>query len=232
LNSRALAIEAKDLVSKAKRTMHQSGLSRREKHETTRDYSTRFNRALTLSLHEVSGREHLSLEKEQKMQSPSIFVAILLLAVTPLAALAQPANKTRTHADVDPPPVEKVLASTTTQFNGVLASVIAGKPEIPLGPLDVLKGYENEMTLVVQRISAELASISQADQANQITRAQAEYLIQERYQVAMMQHQVLCALHDTLEHDVVQAVAKPPSAADSNTAVVVEAPFSRPARTQ
>jgi hypothetical protein len=130
--------------------------------------------------------------------------------------------------------MEKVLANVATQPNGALATVVAAKPEIPLGPLDVLKGYENEMTLVAQRMSAEVASISQAVQGNQITREQAEYLIQERYQVAMMQHQVLSALHDSLDHDVAQAAAaaKRPSTPDSDTAVVVEPPFSRPIRTQ
>jgi hypothetical protein len=42
------------------------------------------------------------------------------------------------------------------------------------------------MTLIAQRLTADLISISQANRANQITREEAEYLIQDRYQVAMM----------------------------------------------
>ena len=45
----------------------------------------------------------------------------------------------------------------------------------------------------------------QAEQLNQITREQAEYLLQQRYQVAMMQYQVLSALHDVLKHDIDEA---------------------------
>ena len=98
------------------------------------------------------------------MRTRSTVVTAFLLAVMPFAALAQPANKTQTHGNVEPPPMQKVLANMATQPNGALATVVAAKPEIPLGPLDVLKGYENEMTLVAQRMSAEVASISQAVQ--------------------------------------------------------------------
>ncbi len=129
-------------------------------------------------------------------------------------------------------------SSTTSEQdsepNWELASAVATKPEIPLGPLDALKEYENEMTVIAQRMSAEMANISQAQQANQITREQAEYLIQERYQVAMMQFQTLSALHDALGRDVAQAaaVAKPPdTTVEPDAAVVVEPPFS-PVRTQ
>ena len=168
------------------------------------------------------------------MKNRSIVVTISLLTVMPLVALAQPASKTRTHVDIQPPRLEKILANTTTQPNGELASAVATKPEIPLGPLDALKEYENEMTVIAQRMSAEMANISQAQQANQITREQAEYLIQERYQVAMMQFQTLSALHDALRRDVAQAavVAKHSDAtAESDAAVVLESPFS-PVRTQ
>jgi len=97
-----------------------------------------------------------------------------------------------------------------------------------------LKEYENEMTVIAQRMSAEMANISQAQQANQITREQAEYLIQERYQVAMMQFQTLSALHDALGRDLAQtsAAAKHSNTtAEPDAAVVVEPPFP-PVRTQ
>jgi hypothetical protein len=168
------------------------------------------------------------------MKTRSIVVTVSLLAVMPFAALAQPASKARTHVDIEPPRLEKILSNTTSQSNGELTSAVATKPEIPLGPLDALKEYENEMTVVAQRMSADMANISQAQQANQITREQAEYLIQERYQVAMMQFQTLSALHDALGRDVAQAAAvakHPDTAAESDAAVAVEPPFS-PVRTQ
>jgi hypothetical protein len=61
---------------------------------------------------------------------------------------------------------------------------------MPLGPQDVLKSYEIALSLVADKTSNDFAVIVQAQQANQITREQAEYLLQQRYQVAMMQYQV------------------------------------------
>jgi hypothetical protein len=167
------------------------------------------------------------------MKTQSIVVAVFFLTIMPFATVAQSASKARTHVDAEPPSVEKILANTTSQPNGVLAGVVAIKPEMPLGPLDVLREYEREMTSVAQRMSAEIASISQAQEANQITREQAEYLIQERYQLAMMQFQTLSALHDALGHDVTQAAEKRSDRqAEPDTAVVVQPPFSVPVQTQ
>ena len=77
------------------------------------------------------------------------------------------------------------------------------------------------MSLIAQRLSAELSSISQANRANQITRDQAEYLIQDRYQVAMMQREVLSALHDSLQHDLAQAGQQSSKVGQSDTSIVV-----------
>ncbi len=159
------------------------------------------------------------------MNFRSICTAALILFVISNAAIAQPRRKA---VDVEPPPVEKILA-TTAQENAVLAELVAIKPEVPLGPLDVLREYERGMTFIAQSLSAEIANISQAQEANQITREQAEYQIQERYQTAMMQHQVLGALHDVLEHDVAQAASKSSSGRkSSDTAAGVELPSPEP----
>ena len=83
--------------------------------------------------------------------------------------------------------------------------LIALKPEMPLGPQDILKSYEIAMSIVAEKTSADLSVIVQAQQTNQITREQAEYLLQQRYQMAMMQYQVLSALHDVLKHDIDEA---------------------------
>ncbi len=162
------------------------------------------------------------------MKVRSIVGAVLLLAVTVCSALAQ---MTRKNTDVEPPPLEKIVANAKSPADAQVAELIAIKPELPLGPTDVLKEYELGMTLIAQAMSAETASIARAQEANQITREQAEYLIQERYQVAMMQYQVLSALHETLEHDVVQEANRAKRGRGvwaPDTAVVVPFPSSAP----
>ena len=119
------------------------------------------------------------------------------------------------------------------QSNPVLSDVIALKPEMPLGPQDVLKSYEIAMSMVADRTSADLSVIVQAQQANQITRQQAEYLLQQSYQMAMMRYQVLSALHDVLKHDIDDAAGQQArqslKATSSDTVLVVPLPDSTPA---
>lgn len=156
----------------------------------------------------------------------SLVGALLSLAVMAGTALAQMARK---GADVEPPPLEKVLAETPN--NAQLAELMAIKPELPLGPTDVLKEYEHGMALIAQGMSADVVNISRAQEANQVTREQAEYLIGERYQIAMMQYQVLSALHDALERDVAQEATRAKrvrGGAGPDTAVVVVLPSSTP----
>jgi DNA-binding MarR family transcriptional regulator len=61
---------------------------------------------------------------------------------------------------------------------------------------------------VADKTSADFSVIVQAQQTNQITREQAEYLLQQSYQVAMTQYQVLSALHDVLKHDIDEAAGQ------------------------
>ena len=122
--------------------------------------------------------------------------------------------------------------TTASQSDEVIARLFVSQPAIPLGPVDVLRAYEDGMTLIAQRLSAELTSISQANRANQITRDEADYLIQDRYQVAMMQREVLSALHDSLQHDLAQAAKQPDRASQSDTAVVVQLPLAEKGRPQ
>jgi len=75
-------------------------------------------------------------------------------------------------------------------------------------------------------------NISQSIRANRITRDEAEYLIQQRYQVAMMQHEVLAALHDSVQHDLDQAAKRLGSTSQSDTAVVVQPGLPGQIRTQ
>jgi hypothetical protein len=133
------------------------------------------------------------------MKVRQIFVLGVMVASVWHTAAAQPK---KSKVQVDAPPLESILAGTSPQSNAVLADVAELKPIMPLGPQDVLKSYELAMNVLADRASADFSVIVQAQQANQITREQAEYLLQERYEVAMMQYQVLSALHDVLKHDI------------------------------
>jgi hypothetical protein len=139
------------------------------------------------------------------MKLRTFLVAIAILGTVWHPAAAQPKKKT-TQADA--PPLERVLSGTSMQSNAVLSDVIARKPEMPLGPQDILKSYEIAMTMVADKTSADFSVIVQAQQTNQITREQAEYLLLQSYQMAMMQYQVLSALHDVLKHDIDEAAGQ------------------------
>jgi hypothetical protein len=165
------------------------------------------------------------------MKSRLIVVAASLLTVMPHVAVAQTHRATRAIVAGEQPVFSLHAFGNTSQSDEIIARLFAFQPIIPLGPVDVLKGYEDEMTLIAQGLSADLLSITQANRTNQITRAEAEYLMQERYQVAMMQHEVLAALHDSLQHDLDQA-AKRLGVSQSDTAAVVQPALPGRIRTQ
>jgi hypothetical protein len=160
------------------------------------------------------------------MKVRSIVGVVLIAVVVACTALAQATLKSQ---DAEPPPLEKILANAKSPAAAQLAELMAIKAELPLGPIDILKEYEHSMALIAQAMSADFVNISRAQEANQVTREQAEYLIGERYQIAMMQYQVLSALHDTLEHDVAQEAIRAKHmhrVGELGTAVIVELPSS------
>ena len=164
------------------------------------------------------------------MKFRQILIAIVILGTLWRTAAAQPKKKNNLP---DAPRPESILAGTSMQSNPVLSDLIAIKPEMPLGPQDVLKSYEIGMSLVTDKTSADFSVIVQAQQTNQITREQAEYLLQQSYQIAMMQYQVLSALHDVLKHDIDEAAGQQArqslKATSSDTVLVVPFPDSTPA---
>ncbi len=164
------------------------------------------------------------------MKIRQILIAIVILGTVWHTAAAQPKKK---NIQPDAPRPESILAGTSMQSNPVPPDLIALQPEMPLGPQDVLKSYEIAMSLVADKTSADFSVIVQAQQTNQITREQAEYLLQQRYQMAMMQYQVLSALHDVLKHDIDEAVGQQArqslKAIGSDTVLVVPFPGSAPA---
>ena len=161
------------------------------------------------------------------MKFRQILIAIVILGTVWHTAAAQP-RKNNIHTNAPQP--ESILADTSMQSNPLLSDLVAIKPEMPLGPQDVLKSYEIGMSLVADKTSADFSAIVQAEQANQITREQAEYLLQQRYQMAMMQYQVLSALRDVLKHDIDEAAGQQArqslKATGSDTVLVV--PFPGP----
>jgi hypothetical protein len=141
------------------------------------------------------------------MNPRSSIVALFLLAAMPLNAVAQSQRGVKDKSEVDPPSIRSVLSGTHTNADAVISQLVDVKPEIPLGPVDLLRGYESAMTAIAESTSAELSFISQAVRTGQISSEKAEYLAQEKYQLSMMQYQVLSTLHDSLEHDIAQAAA-------------------------
>ncbi len=163
------------------------------------------------------------------MKFRQILTAIVILSTVWHTAAAQPKKR---NIQPDAPRPESVLAGTSVPSSPVLSALIAVKPEMPLGPEDVLKSYEIAMSLVADKTSADFSLIVQAQQTNQITREQAEYLLQQRYQMALMQYQVLSALHDVLKHDIDEAAgqqAKQSLKATRSEVLVVPFPDSTPA---
>jgi hypothetical protein len=161
-----------------------------------------------------------------------IILAACTLAVMPHVAGAQKVRLALTSAAAEPPALPPRTFAQTNESDQAIAGLFAFQPAIPLGPVDVLKGYEDEMNFLAQSLSAELVRIAQANRSNQITRADAEYLIQERYQVAMMQHEVLSALHDSVQHDLDLAAKRLGRVSQSDTAVVVRPALPGQIRTQ
>ena len=87
------------------------------------------------------------------------------------------------------------------------------------------------MSLVAQRMSAEFDNILQAQRAKQISREQTEFLLQESYQQAMMQFQVLAALHEALAQDIALAEEqnnRPDVETNPASPVVVHLPIPEP----
>jgi len=150
----------------------------------------------------------------------------LLLAAVPLAFAQKVSTNKRT---VEPPQIQTAIAQPGTQVNEAIADVLAFAPEMPLGPVEILRQYEDQMTLISQTFSAEMAFITQAVHQGQITRDQADYLMQQRFQIAMMQYEVLSALHDSLAFELSRTPVSPHlQASAAETRVVVQPPFPLP----
>lgn len=156
------------------------------------------------------------------MTTTVTFVVLLLsIAAIPGSLLAK--DKT-TDSDAQPPEI-----NITPSANQLPESILALSPIMPRGPKDLIEGYEGEMQVVSGRFANELASISQAADENQMSGQQAEEISKERFQVAMMQFQLLVALRANLEREIdrAQELAQRDShPRREDVSAVVELPFS------
>ena len=151
----------------------------------------------------------------------STALAIPLIAQV---SFARPAKK---QVDPEPPALKVICSNTERSRSSRLHEIVDVNPEVPLGPKDLLKGYEVALTLIAQDVATEIQAIVQAYETSQITHEQAEFLIQQKYQVGMMQFQVISALHEILDSDVRRdsAVAKSSEVKpESGTVLVVPPP--------
>jgi hypothetical protein len=166
-----------------------------------------------------------STSQEHLVKPRLLVCATLLFSAVPLA-FSQQVNTNKTT--IEPPQIQKAMAQTGTRGNEV-ADVLAAAPGMPRGPVEILREYENDMTVISQTFSAEMAVISQAVHQGQVTREQADYLMQQRFQIAMMQYEVLNGLHDALAVELSRTpVAPHPQSSAAETTIVVQPPFPVP----
>jgi len=145
----------------------------------------------------------LTWVEEQNSRSISLkaplLVSVTLLLFTVPFAFTQKASVNKRAVE---PQIQEAIAQPGTQTNAVLSNLLAFAPEIPRGPVEILRQYEDEMTLISQTFTIEISLITEAVHQGQVSPPQADYLMQQRFQIAMMQYEVLNALHDSLAFEV------------------------------
>jgi len=152
-------------------------------------------------------------------------IAALLLCIV---TASQPAFTAVRSKLVDDSPSPVAMAPASADDAHVLEDLLAITPRVPLGPRDLLQGYESEMASIADRLSTELGVITNAVGTGQISREQGEYVSGERYRVSMMQFQLFSALHEMLEADIARTPAARTDSTRSSAGetVVVATPFS------
>ena len=155
------------------------------------------------------------------LKAPLLVSVTLLLFNVPLA-FTQKATVNKRAVE---PQIQEAIAQPGTQTNEVLSNLLAFAPEIPRGPVEILRQYEDQMTLISQTFTIEISLITEAVHQGQVSRPQADYLMQQRFQIAMMQYEVLNALHDSLAFEVSRTPVPPHShGSEAGTTIVVAPP--------
>jgi hypothetical protein len=128
--------------------------------------------------------------------------------------------------DEEPPHVAMIGAPANDTH--ILADLVSAPSVIPRGPRDLLRDFDLEMASIAERLSMDLAVISNAVGTGQITREQGEVAGGERCQVAILQFQLFSAWHTMLAADIarmpgVPTESTPPHGGET---VLVAMPFS------
>jgi hypothetical protein len=166
-------------------------------------------------------------KKGNRIMKAMVIVTFLLSIVT----APQPAfTAVRSKLPNDEPP-HVALVGVSADNAHVLADLVAIPPVIPRGPRDLLGDYELEMASIATQFSMDLGVVSNAVRTGQITGEQGEYVIGERYQVAMMQFQLFGALHSIVEADIARTARTPavptdPTPSSTGEVILVSVPFS------
>jgi hypothetical protein len=168
-----------------------------------------------------AGPNSIFMDEEVTMKTTLAVLVLLSMGTLPDSLFA----KDKTIPDDLQPPVVSIKPSAEQ----LPETVLAVKPVMPRGPKDLIEGYEGEMEAVSGRFASELASISHAAEQNQVSSQQADQISKERYQVAIMQFQLLVALRANLEREIdrAQELAQREShPRREDVSAVVELPFS------
>jgi Spy/CpxP family protein refolding chaperone len=161
--------------------------------------------------------------RKERMKGNAI-VALLLCIVTS----SQPAFTGVQRKPTGDEPPHATIARSSADCAHVSADLSATTPVIPRGPRDVLRDYELQMASMGAQLSMDLGAISNAVRTGQISKEQGEYVIGERYQVAMMQFQLFGVLHSMREADIAwtRAVPAEPTPPAGGEVALVAMPFS------
>ena|ERR1700738_1949767 len=135
------------------------------------------------------------------MKNNRILTVALALIATPFTAFARGHSPTKDASSVSR---QVISASAQDGDAAALKDVLAIQPAVPLGPLDLLAGYEEDMASVAQGFTDEVGRIATAVREKKITEDEGESLCKEAYEAAVMQFQVFSGLHDMLEEEVSQ----------------------------
>jgi Spy/CpxP family protein refolding chaperone len=161
--------------------------------------------------------------RKERMKGNAI-VALLLCIVTS----SQPAFTGVQRKPTGDEPPHATIARSSADCAHVSADLSATTPVIPRGPRDVLRDCELQMASMGAQLSMDLGAISNAVRTGQISKEQGEYVIGERYQVAMMQFQLFGVLHSMREADIAwtRAVPAEPTPPAGGEVALVAMPFS------
>jgi hypothetical protein len=150
---------------------------------------------LAYVLHCITSRADINMSR-------NIIIAVTVIGALTLSAASQerraeiviasrPAFTAVKRKLPDDGPPHIAMAGASAEDAHILPDLVAAPPVIPLGPHDLLRAYELAMASIAERLSMDLAGISNAVGTGQLTREQGEFASGEQYQVGIMQFQLL-----------------------------------------